>query len=398
VTTTEHPTEPTAASTSAPPAPTTPEKERVISTDDHAFEKPDTFLSRVPARFREDCLQLRRLDDGTDWWVFAGEKVRAVSTGAAAMRRDRGPVRTFDELPPAAYEAAERLEVMDADGVDVEVLFPQASGFGGGAFMTGAKGTELCLASIRAYNDYLVEEWTSVSERFVPQALVPLWDPRLAAQELRRAVEMGHRALVFSGAPQNLGLPHFNDQVWDPVWSTAQELDVPVALHIGSGGLAMDLWQGYSSMRRLAMVSVNAITSNLTVMGNLLLSGVLERFPRLKVVSVESGMGWVPYLLETADHQYESQHLADEAGSLKPSELFRRNCYVNFWYERSGIELRYHVGVDNIMWEADFPHPTSTYPHSRRFIEECLQGVPSDERRKILSGNAERVYGLAPAA
>lgn len=372
--------------------------ERVISTDDHAFEKPDTFLSRVPQKHREECLQVRRQDDGTDWWVFAGQKVRAVSTGAAAMRTDRGAVKTWDELPAAAYDAAARLDVMDADGVDVEVLFPQASGFGGGAFMTGRKGEELCLASIRAYNDYLAEEWLGVSDRFVPQALVPLWDAKLAAAELRRAFDLGHKALVWSGAPQNLGLPHFNEPSWDPVWSTAQELGMPVALHIGSGGLAMDLWEGYTSMRRLAMVSVNAITSNIQTVGNLLLSGVLERYPDLKVISVESGMGWVPYLLETTDHQFEQQHLGDDGRSMKPSELFHRNCYVNFWYEHSGIEQRHRVGIDNIMWEADFPHPTSTYPKSRQFIDECLAGVPQEERRKMLSANAERVYGLAPAA
>lgn len=369
---------------------------RIISTDDHAFEKPNTFLSRVPKKFQEDCLQLRRQDDGTDWWTFAGSKVRAVSTGAAAMRKDRGAVKIWEELPAAAYDANARLEVMDEDGVDMEVLFPQASGFGGGAFMTGKKGEDLCLASIRAYNDYLAEEWLGESDRFVPQALAPLWDPQLAADELRRAVGLGHRALVWSGAPQNLGLAHFNDSSWDPVWATAQELDVPVALHIGSGGLAMDLWEGFTPMRRLAMISVNAITSNLQTVANLLLSGVLDRFPNLKVVSVESGMGWVPYLLETCDHQYNQQHLAENAKSLKPSELFHRNCYVNFWYEHSGIELRDQVGVDNIMWEADFPHPTSTYPNSQQFIDECLEGVPADERAKMLYSNAERVYGIAP--
>jgi predicted TIM-barrel fold metal-dependent hydrolase len=373
-------------------------RERVISTDDHAFEKPDTFISRVPKKFREDCLQIRRQDDGTDWWVFAGEKVRAVSTGAAAMRKDRGAVKTWEELPAAAYDASARLEVMDEDGVDVEVLFPQASGFGGGAFMTGKKGEDLCLASIRACNDYLAEEWLGVSDRFVPQALAPLWGPKLAAAELCRAFEIGHKALVWSGAPQKLGLPHFNDRFWDPVWSTAQELGTPVALHIGSGGLGMDLWSGYSGMRRLAMVSVNAITSNIQIVANLLLSGVLERFPELKVVSVESGMGWVPYLLETMDHQFEQQRLGEDRRSMKPSELFHRNCYVNFWYERVGVELRHKGGVDNIMWEADFPHPTSTYPRSREFIAECLAGIPGDERRKMLSSNAERVYGLAPAA
>jgi uncharacterized protein len=364
-----------------------------ISTDDHAWEKPDTFTSRVPVTLRADCPHLEVLDD-EHWWVYAGRRVRKVGTGAAAMRDDRGAVRFFEEAPAAAYDAKARLETMDADGVAAEVLFPQASGFGGGPFVSTEGPPELRLASIRAYNDYLAEEWAGVSPRFVAQCLLPMWNVDLAATELVRAHALGHKAAVWTSAPQSHGFAHFNDRYWDPLWATLSELEMPVALHIGSAKAAGEAWEGYSAFSRLAVVSVTAITSNVQAIANLLFSGVLERFPTLAFVSVESGLGWVPYLLETADHQYEAQHLWDEGMSMRPSEYFRRQVYVNFWFERSGIELRHMIGVDNILWEADFPHPTSTYPHSRKAIETSLSGVPAEEQQKLLQGNATRLFKI----
>ncbi len=151
-------------------------------------------------------------------------------------------------------------------------------------------------------------------------------------------------------------------------------------------------------MRALSASSTMIINSNVNVVANLLFSGVLDRFPTLKFVSVESGLGWVPYLLETADHQYEAQHLWDEGMTMRPSEYFRRNCYVNFWFEVSGITLRHMIGVDNIMWESDFPHPTSTYPHSRKAIESSLAEVPADEQKKMVETNAARLFKIDVAS
>ena len=177
-----------------------------ISTDDHAWEKPDTFTSRVPVALRDDCLHLE-IVDGEHWWVYAGRRVRKVGTGAAAMREDRGAIRFYEEAPAAVYDATARLETMDADGVAAEVLFPQAAGFGGGPFVSTEGPAELRIACIRAYNDYLIEEWTGVSPRFVSQCLLPMWDVQLAVAEAQRASALGHKAVVWTSAPQNYGFP-----------------------------------------------------------------------------------------------------------------------------------------------------------------------------------------------
>jgi predicted TIM-barrel fold metal-dependent hydrolase len=365
-----------------------------ISTDDHCWERRDTWTSRVPQAFREACPQVRRRDDGVDEWWYAGEPVRELGTGCAALMQDRGPVKNWDLVPEAAYEPAVRLERMDEDGVAAEVLFPQAAGFGGGPFVSTKGDAELRLACIRAYNDWMAEEWSDFSPRFIAQCLAPLWDVDLAIAEVERAHALGHRALVWTAAPQSFGFPHFNDRYWDKLWALLEERRMPVCLHIGSARSQVDVWDGFSGMKRVSVSSVNAITGNVHVMNNLIFSGVLERFPGLSFVSVESGLGWVPYLLETADHQYEAQHLWDEGMKLRPSEYFRRQCYVNFWFESSGVQLRHMIGVDNILWEADFPHPTSTYPDSRRMIRECLADVPVDEQVKMLQDNAARLFQI----
>jgi predicted TIM-barrel fold metal-dependent hydrolase len=287
---------------------------------------------------------------------------------------------------------------MDEDGVAVEVLFPQAAGFGGGPFVSTEGEPDLRLACIRAYNDWLAEEWSDFSPRFVAQCLAPMWDVDLAVAEVRRAHALGHRAVVWTAAPQAYGFAHFNDSYWDPLWGTLQELDMPCCLHIGSAKKTHEVWDDFTPMRKLATSSTMIITSNVNVVANLLFSGVLDRFPALKFVSVESGLGWVPYLLETADHQFEAQHLWDDGMAMRPSEYFRRNCYVNFWFEASGIALRHMIGVDNIMWEADFPHPTSTYPHSRKALETSLAEVPADEQKKMVETNAARLFRIDVSA
>ena len=369
----------------------------LISTDDHAWERRDTWTSRVPARFRDECPQVRT-EDEVDYWVYAGTRIRALGTGCAAMRPERDAVKRWEEVPEAAYDPAARLATMDADGVGVEVLFPQAAGFGGGPFVSTVGDAKLRLACIQAYNDWLAEEWSDFSPRYVAQALAPIWDVDLAVTEIRRAHGLGHKALVWTSAPESWGFPHFNESYWDPLWGTLQELAMPVALHIGGRSSLPDPWEGFSNMRKLSAISTTAITSNVQVMANVIFSGVLERFSDLKFISVESGLGWVPYLLETADHQYERQRLWNEGMTLRPSEYFHRNCYVNFWYEATGLALRDQIGVDNIMWEADFPHPTSTYPDSKKLVERCLEGIPDDECEKMLHGNALRLYGLDGAA
>ena len=229
------------------------------------------------------------------------------------------------------------------------------------------------------------------------QCLAPLWDVDKAVAEVTRAVKRGHRAVVWHGAPEALGFPHFNEAYWDPFYAACQDLDIPICLHIGSGN-RLTPWEGYAQYTAKALGSAAAIASNTQVLANLLYSGVLERFPKLKVMSVESGLGWIPYVLETLDHEYECLECWKDGMKQKPSFFFHRQVYVNFWYEHVGIEIRRHIGVERILWETDFPHTTSTYPNSKAMRESCLQGVPEQEQRAMLVDNAVRLFRLDVAS
>ena len=309
-------------------------------------------------------------------------------------REDRAapPPTHWSEIPTKTYVPADRLGAMDEDGIDAQTFFPNIAGINNGTFQT--IGTEdYRLACIRAYNDWQAEEWYGFSPRFVPQCIFPLWDIRLAVAEVTRCHELGHRGIVGNPNPDLLSLPHLNDPYWDPLWATCQELGLVVSFHVGGGG-PVSLWGGYTQNQSIAVRACRIIAGNSLFMANVLYSGILERFPRLKVFSAESGIGWIPYLLETADHQFEAQKLWREGQETRPSELFHRQCYSSFWYEKAALKLRHEIGLSNIVWEGDFPHRTCTYPDSRRYIEDSLLGVPDDERRTILAENAIALFNL----
>jgi predicted TIM-barrel fold metal-dependent hydrolase len=300
----------------------------------------------------------------------------------------------WDEVPSYVYNPADRLSALDQDGVDGEVLFPNDP-VQSGTFFQGS--AEFELDCVRAYNDTLAE-WREVSDRYVPLAVIPYMSGiDVTVAEVQRAVHKGHRGIVMLVEPsQNLeGLKHFNDPYWDPLWAVCQDLDVPIHWH-ASGGLRLSMprWSGYSRNQEQAVGPSGGFSVQAQFIPNLIFSGVLDRYPRSKWVCAETGLGWVNYILDGCDHEWERRHLWTEGILTRPSELFRRQIYVDFWYEEAGIRQRHHIGLENIMWESDYPHSTSTYPESWEFVNRTLAGVPEEEKKLLLYGNAMRVYHL----
>ena len=192
------------------------------------------------------------------------------------------------------------------------------------------------------------------------------------------------------------GLAHINDPYWYPLWETCEALEAPVHFHASAGmrKLSVEAWKGYSHNQIQAMNPSGNFSLQAQSLPNLLLSGTLVRFPNLKIVCAETGLGWVNYIIEACDHQWERRHLWTEGLTTRPSDLFHRQVYVDFWYETAGVEQRHAIGLDNIMWESDFPHSTSTWPDSWQFIERTLDGVPQHERFQLMAGNAVRIYKM----
>lgn len=329
-----------------------------------------------------------------DGWSIYGEAPHGNVCNCPAAMGDPFPhwPARWEDVPQLVYDPHHRLKALDKDRVDAEVLFPNPPG--GNYYQY--KDVEFELDTVRAYNDALAD-WVKVSDRYLPVAILPfLSTPEVMAKEIERAVKNGHCGINMTGKTPK-GLPHIADPYWYPVWDVCEQLGAPVHFHGSCGvtaGSTAKTWARYTTRQaHSASTSTSAVTPA-QVVPQLIFSGVTERFPNLKFVFAEAGIGGLNYLLAACDHEWETRHLWTEGLATRPSVAIHRQMFVNFWFEEEGIKLRHDIGIDNIMWEADFPHVAAYYPNSWDSIERVLKGVPPDERRKLLYENAIRVYGI----
>lgn len=348
------------------------------------------------AKWGDRIPHVAREPDGTERWVVDGKPLAlsgVASVGALMPNRSVEPQR-WNDVPKAAYQPRDRLVAMDAAGIDHAVLYPTVAGVAGETFgrLTDPEFERAC---VQAYNDWLIDEWASESERFVPQCIVPIYPPDATAAEIRRAVGRGHRGVVFPALPMELReIPHINEPEYEAIWSTCEDLGVPLCLHAGSAPrLQLAPHETVPPVLGNALRRITGSAAAIFGVANLLFSQILTRHPRLRVVFAESALGWATFMLEVADNQYDRDRVhSDEAYPLKPSELFRRQCYFTGWYDTVADISRY-VGASRIMWAANLPQPSSTWPDCQAFIARCFEGVADGDRQRMLAGNAAELYG-----
>jgi predicted TIM-barrel fold metal-dependent hydrolase len=370
----------------------------LISADSHAAFHRDDFTSRMSAQKWGDRIpHVASKEEGgqrVDGWSIYGRPPRGDVCNCPAVMGDPFPTwpKVWEEVPATAFDPMKRLKALDIDRVDGEVLFPNPPG--GSYYEYG--DAEFELACIQTYNDVLAD-WRHASDRYLPVAAMPyLSDPRSAAHEIERAVTKGHRGVNLPGKMPK-GLPHIAAPHWYPVWDVCQELNVPIHFH-GSAGLdtaaSAKKWSGYSVRQAHAAATSTSAVTPAQIIPHFIFSGVAERFPRLKIVFAEAGIGGLNYVIAACDHEWETRRLWTHGLATRPSEAVRRQMYVNFWFEAEGIKLREDIGLDNIMWESDFPHVASYYPRSWQEIERVLAGISAPDRRKLLYENALKVYDI----
>lgn len=372
----------------------------IIDVDTHVTETADLWTSRVPARMREAVPQVRKDARGRYLW-YLGDKVIAkvglsATAGVGSMKH---PPNGYDDMHPGAWNAKARLEYMDSMGIWAMVMYPNVGGFGNQAFLK-LGDPELMLTCVQVYNDWQTEWADADPRRLLPITSLPFWDIEASVAEVRRCAAMNHKGILFTGEPHAFGQPVIGDPHWNPLWEAACEYDLPVSFHIGSGnmegGLNRDKLALYGRMATFAEISVEFFMRNGIQLCDLLMSGVLARYPDIRFVSVESGIGWIPFVLEAMDYQFLGNHVREERADLEllPSEYFARNVYGCYWFEQiAPRRLIDKVGVKNILFETDFPHPTSLYGdevHDR--IRHGLDECDADTRRSILWSNAQALY------
>ena len=375
----------------------------VIDVDSHWTEPPDLWTSRAPASLKDRALRVVTQPDGSQRWVIEDGQVMG-QVGYASIRPDGSKSKamvafdTFDEVHPGAIEVEPRLAYMDEHGLTMQIVYPNILGFAGNALMRVEDPAHRNFCAT-AYNDACAELQAASNGRLFPQAMVPFWDVPAAVAELERCQdELGLTGFVITDCTHEWGLPPLHDASFDPLWDAAQSRGMPVNFHIGGGGVPMRLWgSDYSQGRVFAALSTMAQMGNVVCITNLIYSGLLDRFPTLKFVSVESGVGWIPFLLESLDYQFDENGVEDL--KLRPSEYFRRQIYGSYWFERDLGPALEKLGADNLMFETDFPHATCLYPGVQEQIEASTGELAPEVRRKLLYENAARVYQLeAPVA
>jgi predicted TIM-barrel fold metal-dependent hydrolase len=344
--------------------------------------------------------------DDQPMWSIDGVTLGRASASSVVHRdgtRNRGTGFigwTFDDAHPAAYDVPTRVALMNELGVWAQIIYPNAAGFGGQRF-GGLDDPVLKVLCATLYNDAMADIQAEGSGRLYPMALLPWWDIDASVAEAERAHGLGLRGINMTSDPQQGGAPDLGSRDWDPLWELCADLGLPVNFHIGASETSLSWfgsspWPSQGDDQKLAIGSSMMYLTNARVLANLIYSGVLERHPKLKFVSVESGIGWIPFLLEALEHQSnETAPGSLDYLTLSPLEYFRRQIYACYWFEKNDVAHTIDLlGADNILFETDFPHPTCLYPDSMVLAAPGLQTLSPEVRRKVLQDNAASLYRI----
>jgi predicted TIM-barrel fold metal-dependent hydrolase len=370
-----------------------PSDVQIISVDDHVIESPNVWQDRLPAKYKEAGPKIQRDEQGRDVWIFEAAPHYNIGLNAVAGKdkADYGidPVG-YDDMRRGCWDIKERIKDMDEDGVHAQLCFPTFPGFAGSRF-AAATDKGLATACVSAWNDWILDEWCAGAPgRQIPLALVPYWDIEATEKEIARVAARGSKGISFVEAPHQVGLPSFHSDHWDKAFAIAAEAGLPLSLHFGSGGAPATAPDGPFT----AAIALYALNSQ-SCFVEMVNSRMFEKAPKLKVALSEGGIGWMPYLLERVDYTWERHRLyTGMSDARRPSDIFRDHIFGCFISDEAGVANIDRIGEDNVMFESDYPHSDSNWPHARKMLEETLANVPDDRARKIAETNARRVYNF----
>ena len=364
---------------------------RVVSSDSHVYETPDLWTSRAAPGLKDRMPHIERHEDG-DWWYCDGHMIQGTMDATQAGMRFEDPSKLeatgrVEEIRPGGWIPEEHVKDMDDDGVDAGILYPSV-----GLDLYNTLPDSVLLTEIfRIYNDWLAEFCKPFPDRLKGVAMLNIDDLESGVKELERCVKMGLAGGMITVSPppgREYKLPEY-----DLLWATAQDLQIPLALHIATN-------RPGSSMDKFSPSSMTNIDHWVRMaLADMIFSGVFDRYPKLQVGAVEMELSWVPHFLDRMDYNYTQRIQEFTQGyrfkeSVLPSDFFHSNIFLSFQEDGLGIQMRDLIGVDNLMWGSDYPHTESTFPRSQQILEEILVDCTEEEKAKIAGGNAARVYHL----
>ena len=374
----------------------------IIDVDAHITEPHDLWTSRAPASLKGRVPRVVGSGRERAWVVD-----RDVQISSSVVAKDGSKSRgteffgfQIEDVHEASYDMKARVRLLDEFGLWAQILYPNVAGFGSQNFMK-VEDDALRLACARIYNEAMAEIQQESKGRLLPMALMPWWNIEQSVEEVARAKAMGLKGIVMCSDPDSIGLPDLGADAWKPFWDACNDTGLAVNFHIGASETAFNMfgraaWPSHGMRRKLALGSAALFVENSRVLSNMIASGIFDRCPNLKIVSVESGIGWIPFVLESLDYEWaETSAQREMPLQKKPSEYFRDHVWGCFWFERvAPTQLIDVIGEDNVLFETDFPHPTCLYPNVQEYIAEISADWSETRKRKILQDNAAGLYGI----
>jgi predicted TIM-barrel fold metal-dependent hydrolase len=366
----------------------------IISVDDHLLEPADLFIDRVPAAMRDSVPQFEELDGRPYWRVDGTEIYISGSNGAVGrpVNELMQPSLRYDEMRPGVADVHSRIKDMDLNGVWGSLCFPALPfGFAGRVF-SSMKDPAVGLACVRAYNDWMVDEWCApYPERLIPCQVPWLADPVVAAEEVRRNAERRVKTVSFSENPEALGFGSIYSGEWDVFFQACEETDTVVSLHVGSSGVVHRPSSSSPVFAIVALFPLNGVTA----LVDWVFAKIPIKFPRLKIVMSEAGVSWLPMVIERLNRAYRQREGNDywKPQDPHPVDLVRRNFWFTSIEDPSAFRNLDVIGADRVMVEADYPHTDSSWPNTQALLRRDLSHLPEEQVRQICYRTAAEVYG-----
>ena len=368
----------------------------VISADSHMMEPADLWTTRLDKKFRDDAPHVVKSEKNSSY-LFVAPGIRSFPVaggfgiGKSGQDLKEHLKKGYEAARPSGWDPVERIKDQEIDGVEAEVLYTTL-----GMPLFGLDDAGLQRACFGVYNDWVAEFRSHSPKRFHPIALISLEDIGEGVNELTRCAKMGLKGAMIWGVPPE---EHpYHDEIYDPFWAAAQEMSMPVSLHVVTQRNQKKLEKGVSTLGRAAflMGSMGPVYQCQRSLSHFIFGKVFERFPGLKIVSAENDSGWVGHFMYRLDHFYEKFGTMSESTVLKmkPSDYVRRNIWATFQDDMIGPMNWKFFGENNFMWASDFPHTDSTWPNSRKVIEKDFEGIPADVKQKIVYDNAVKLYNI----
>ena len=362
---------------------------RIISGDSHFVEPPDMWAERMDKKFRDRAPHTVEGNNGKPGEFFVCENITPVpvagffGSGKSAEELPAHMEKGFSVAPKSVWDPAERLKDQDKDGVSAEAMYTSM-----GMLLFGLEDAELRASAFSAFNDWASEYTSYNPNRLIGLGAVTLEDIPAGIAELERIAKKGLRgALIWGAPPEDRPYSHSD---YDPFWAAAADMNMPLSLHIltsrkGHGIDFSNILYGYMSLPQEIQLTL----------ADMVFGSVFERHPKLKIVSAENDVSWLPHFLYRLDHGYDRlRHFQNVQLTMMPSEYIKRNVWCTFQFEDTWIDTYKRLDATKIMWSSDYPHTDSPWPRSAEYIKENFSDAPEDVLTGVVGGNAAALYGI----